>query len=302
MRTVYLGTSDFAAGVLAALAESEHRPALVVTPPDRPRGRGRRVASPPAAERARELGIDLLQAASVNDDEALQRIRAAEPEVGVVCAFGQLIGARLLDEIELINVHPSLLPRWRGAAPIERAIMAGDESTGVTIMRVTEGLDSGPIALAKPTPTGDDDFGTLAAKLVEIAGPLTVRALDLRASGELELREQDDSRATYAEKIQPEDRRLDPGGPAEELARRVRALTPHIGAYLELAGGERLRVRRAAAAPGSLGVGNVAVDGGVLRIGCAEGVLRVDEVQPPGGKPMAAGAYLRGHPVPKLAG
>jgi methionyl-tRNA formyltransferase len=301
LRTVYLGTSEFAAGALAALAGSEHRPELVVSPPDRPRGRGRRLASPPAAERARELGIDVLQAESVNDDEALQRIAAAEPELGVVCAFGQLIGARLLDAVELLNVHPSLLPRWRGAAPIERAILAGDEVTGVTIMRVTEGLDSGPIALAESTPIGEDDFGALSARLVEVAGPLIVRALDARAAGELELRDQDDAQATYAEKISPADRRLDPNRPATELARRVRALAPHIGAYLELDGGERLRVHRAAAEPGNLGVGNVAIDSSQLRIGCAEGVLRVDEVQPQGGRPMSADAYLRGHPVPLLA-
>jgi methionyl-tRNA formyltransferase len=301
LRTVYLGTSEFAAGVLAALAGSEHRPALVVTPPDRPRGRGRRLSSPPAAGRARELGIDLLQPESVNDDEAIERIAGAGPELGVVCAFGQLIGARLLDELELLNVHPSLLPRWRGAAPIERAILAGDELTGVTVMRVTRGLDSGPIALAESTPIDGYDFGTLSARLVEIGGRLIVRALDLRSAGGLELHEQDDSEATYAEKISRADRRLDPNRAATELARRVRALEPHIGAYLELDGAARLRVRRAAAEPGRLGAGNVAVDGNRLRIGCAEGVLRVDEVQPQGGRPMSADAYLRGHPVPSVA-
>jgi methionyl-tRNA formyltransferase len=300
LRTVYLGTSAFAAGVLAALAGSAHRPALVVTPPDRPRGRGRRLASPPAAERARELGIDVLQAERVNDGEAIERIAAAAPELGVVCAFGQLIGARLLDDVELLNVHPSLLPRWRGAAPIERAILAGDEQTGVTVMRVTEGLDSGPIALAESTAIGGEDFGSLSARLVQIAGRLIVRALDLRVAGELELREQDDSEATYAEKISATDRRLDPNRPATELERRVRALEPHIGAYLELDGGARLRVRRAAAEPGNLGAGNVAVDGDELRIGCAKGVLRVDELQPPGGRPMSGDAYLRGHPVPNV--
>jgi methionyl-tRNA formyltransferase len=302
LRTVYLGTSDFAAGVLSALADGEHRPALVVTPPDQPRGRGRRVASPPAADRARELGIELLQAESVNAPEARERIAGAEPEVGVVCAFGQLIGTELLGQLELLNVHPSLLPRWRGAAPIERALMAGDERTGVTIMRVTEGLDSGPTALAQELEvSAEDDYGALSARLIEVAGPLLVRALDLRAGGELELTDQDDSRATYAEKITPEERRLDITRPAPELERLVRALTPHIGAYLELADSSRLRVRAAAAEPGALGVGNVAVDGGALRIGCGEGVLRVDEVQPSGGRRMPASDYLRGHPVPNVA-
>jgi methionyl-tRNA formyltransferase len=302
LRTVYLGTSEFAGGLLPALADSAHRPALVVTPPDRPRGRGRRVSSPPTAERARELGIDLLQVASVNSDEAIQGIAAAQPEVGVVCAFGQLIGSRLLEELELLNVHPSLLPRWRGAAPIERAIMAGDERTGVTIMRVTEGLDSGPSALAEVIDIGDDDFGALQARLIELAGPLTVRALDLRAGGKLELTEQDDAAATYAEKITAEDRKLDLNRSADALARRVRALTPHIGAYLELSDGTRLRIRHASAERGRLGVGNVAVDGGKLRLGTADGVLRIDELQPPGGRPMTADAYLLGHPVPSVVG
>src|SRR5919198_1114591 len=147
LRTVYLGTSEFAVAVLRRLAGSPHRPALVVTPPDRPKGRGRRLASPPAAAAAREMELELLQTESVNRPEAVELISAAEPELGVVCAFGQLIKDPLLSELEMLNVHPSLIPRWRGAAPIERAIMAGDLETGVTIMRVTEGLDSGPVGL-----------------------------------------------------------------------------------------------------------------------------------------------------------
>jgi methionyl-tRNA formyltransferase len=301
VRTVYLGTSAFAAGVLDALAASEHRPTLVVTPPDQPRGRGRRLASPPAADRARDLGISLAQVASVNAPEAVERITAAEPEVGVVCGFGQIIGTGLLGALELLNVHPSLLPRWRGAAPIERAIMAGDERTGVTILRVTEGLDSGPIALAEALEIDEFDFGALSSELVEVAARLTEDALGLRAVGRLELTDQDESEATYAEKIAPADRRLDLARSAVELARRVRALTPHIGAYLDLEGSGRLGVRRAAAEPGALSAGDVAVDGGRLRIGTGEGVLRIDEVQPPGGRPMTAGDYLRGHPVPNPA-
>jgi methionyl-tRNA formyltransferase len=301
VRTVYLGTSAFAAGVLDALVETEHRPALVVTPPDQPRGRGRRLESPPAADRARELGIPLAQFDSVNAPEALERIAGAEPEVGVVCAFGQVIGTGLLAAVELLNVHPSLLPRWRGAAPIERAIMAGDERTGVTILRVTEGLDTGPLALAEAVDIDELDYGGLTSELIPVAGRLAADALDLRAAGRLELTDQDDSEATYAEKISPADRRLDLTRPAAELAARVRALTPHIGAYLELEGSGRLGVRRATAEPGALSVGDVAVDGRRLRIGSGDGVLRIDEVQPPGGRPMTADDYLRGHPVPNPA-
>src|SRR5207248_2430609 len=147
MRTVFLGTSDFAVAVLRRLVASEHRPALVVTRPDRPRGRGRRVGSPPVADTARELGVELLQPDSVNDEAARERIAGAQPDVVCVCAFGALIKEPLLSEHLMLNVHPSLLPRWRGAAPIERAIMAGDAQTGVSIMRVTAGLDAGPVCL-----------------------------------------------------------------------------------------------------------------------------------------------------------
>ena len=228
----------------------------------------------------------------------LERIRAAGPRAAVVCAFGQLIREPLLSELPILNVHPSLLPRWRGAAPIERAIMAGDERTGVCIMRLTEGLDSGPVALREEVEIGpEDDFEALSERLAGLGGELLVRALDLQAEGRLEFEEQDEAAATYAEKIEPGERRLDPARPAAELARRVRALTPHIGAYLELAEDERLGVRRARAGRRRAGGGGAGGVGGALLLGCGEGALALEIVQPAGGKPMAADAYLRGHPL-----
>jgi len=299
--TVYLGTSDFAATVLRGLAGSDHRPSLVVTPPDRPKGRGRKLAPPPAAEAAQELGIELLQVADVNEAQARERVAAAKPRAVVVCAFGQLIREPLLSEHPMLNVHPSLLPRWRGAAPIERAIMAGDERTGVCVMRVTEGLDSGPVALATEVPIGADaDFEALSSTLAGLGGELIVRALELEAAGRLEFAEQDEAEATYAEKVDPSERRLDPARPATELAATVRALTPHIGAYLEMANGERLGVRRARAVDVSVRTGAVKSEWGALLVGCCRGALRLEVVQPPGGKPMPVDAYLRGHPLPKL--
>ena len=302
MRTVYLGTSGFAATVLRRLAGSPHRPQLVVAPPDRPRGRGRRTQPPPVAEAAGELGIELLQAASVNDAEALARIGEARPEVAAVCAFGQLIREPLLSAQPLLNVHPSLLPRWRGAAPIERAIMAGDERTGVSVMSLTEGLDSGPVALSKEVAIGErEDFGELSARLAALGGDLLVDALDLKAEGRLELVEQDDGAATYAEKIEAAERRLDPSRPAAELDRKVRALTPHVGAYLEMAGGDntRLGVRRARPARAEgLAAGELRAEEGALLLGCGDDALLLEVVQPPGGRPMPADAYLRGHPLP----
>ncbi len=301
MRTVYLGTSEFASSVLRRLADSTHRPLLVVTPPDRPKGRGRRTQAPPAAEVAGELGIELLQAADVNGDEPLATIRAARPEAVIVCAFGQLIREPLLSEWPLLNVHPSLLPHWRGAAPIERAIMAGERCTGVCVMQLTAGLDSGPVALSEEVAMGpEEDFEALAAKLAGLGGELLVQALDLLAESRLEFVEQDEGSATYAEKISAEERRLDPARPANELARIVRALTPHVGTYLETSGGERLGVRRARAVDVGVKAGEVKAEWGALLLGCGQGALRLEVVQPPGGKPMAADAYLRGHSLPKL--
>jgi methionyl-tRNA formyltransferase len=301
VKTVYLGTSVFAAAVLRDLAASPHRPQLVISPPDRPRGRGRKTQSPPVADTAAELGIERLQAEDVNAEQVLERIRAGAPDAVAVCAFGQLIREPLLSELPLLNVHPSLLPRWRGAAPIERTIMAGDRRTGVSVMRVTAGLDSGPVALRSEVAVGpEEDFESLSEKLAGLGGKLLVQALDLQAAGELEFEEQSEGEATYAEKIDSGERRLDPSRPAAELARTVRALTPHIGAYLELAGEERLGVRQARAVDVSVRTGEVRAEWGALLIGCGQGALRLEVVQPQGGRPMAADAYLRGHSLPKL--
>jgi methionyl-tRNA formyltransferase len=301
VRTAYFGTSDFAATVLRRLADSPHRPALVLTPPDRRAGRGRRVSPPPAAAAARELGLELLQAESVNEDRARERIAAAAPAAVAVCAFGQLIREPLLSQYEMLNVHPSLLPRWRGAAPIERAIMAGDERTGVCVMRLTAGLDSGPVALREEIPIGDEeDFDQLAARLARLGGELLVRALDLAERGELSFAEQPEEGVTYAEKIDPAERRLDPGRPAVELERKVRALAPQLGVYLETAAGEPLGVKRAHAVEIDLAPADVELEDGALLVGCDGGALRLFEVQPPGGKAMPADAYLRGHAPPRL--
>jgi methionyl-tRNA formyltransferase len=302
VRTAYLGTSEFAATVLRRLSGSPHRSALVVAPPDSRRGRGRKLAPPPTAEAARELGLGLHQTADVNSAESLEAIRATEPEAIAVCAFGQLIREPLLSEFLMLNVHPSLVPRWRGAAPIERALMAGDRKTGVTIMRVTAGLDSGPVALAERIPIAEeDDYASLSAKLAELGGDLLVRALDALEAGELEFTEQDDSAASYAEKISPQERHLEPALGASELERIVRGLTPHIGAYLELEDGDRLGVRAARAVPAGPAQGEIEATGEGLLLGSADGALRLEVVQPPGKKPMSAEDFLRGHAPPAKA-
>jgi len=296
VRTVFLGTSEFAVAVLERLAESEHRPLLALTRPDRPRGRGRKLAAPPLARAARTLGIELEQPERVNEAPARARIAEREPEAVIVCAYGALIREPLLSDYELLNVHPSLLPRWRGAAPVERAIMAGDASTGVSIMRLTAGLDSGPVCLAEAEPiAAEDTYGSLAPRLAALGGELLVRVLDRIAAGEAPaFAEQDESGATYAEKITAEDRLLDPRRSAIELERVVRALAPHIGARLALEG-ELLGVREARALARAVTVGELERAGERLLLGTAEGALELLVVQPPGGRPMDVAAYLRGH-------
>jgi methionyl-tRNA formyltransferase len=295
VRTVFLGTSAFAAAVLERLAGSEHRPSLVVTRPDRPAGRGRKLAAPPIVEAARAMDLEVLQPDSINDDSTRERIAAEHPDVVCVCAFGALIKPPLLTDFDLLNVHPSLLPRWRGAAPIERAIMAGDAETGVSIMRVTEGLDSGPVCLQAAEPIrADDTYGSLAPRLQDMGGALLLRALDDRPP----FTEQDEADATYADKIEAADRTLDPARPAVELERTVRALHPHIGARVALPDGSLLRVLAAAALDRGPPQGVFAAADGRLALGCSEGALELLALQPSGGRPMQAADYLRGHGVP----
>ena len=292
MATVYLGTSDFAVTVLERLAESSWRPQLVITRPDRPKGRGRKLAPPPVAVAARELGISVEQPDSVNSDEARARIAAIDPEAMLICAFGALIKEPLLSDYPWLNVHPSLLPRWRGAAPIERAIDAGDTATGVSIMRPVAEMDAGPVCLQREEPIRpDDDFGSLAPRLARLGGDLLVETLETKP----EFQEQPDEGVTLADKITAEDRRLDPARTPAELDRRVRALSPHVGAWIELAGGERMGVLRARPAEDRIDPGRLSDGGGRLLFGCADGALELLEVKPPGGRAMAASDWLRGH-------
>ncbi|MDX6585857.1 MAG: methionyl-tRNA formyltransferase [Solirubrobacterales bacterium] len=302
MRLAYLGTSDFAATVLRRLADSPYRPALVVTPPDRKQGRGRKLAPPPVASASAELGLELHQTQSVNEPESLEAIANAGIDVGMVCAFGQLIKPPLLDQTEMLNVHPSLLPRWRGAAPIERAIMAGDHETGVAIMRLTEGLDSGPVALLEKAGIAEgEDYGSLSERLAAIGGDLAVRALELYGKGALEFADQPEEGVTYAEKIDGAERMLDPGRPALQLELTVRALNPHVGTYLRLEGGERLGVVKAMADAHGPAQGELEAGEDALVLGTADGALRIAVVKPAGKREMAAADYLRGNPSPRLA-
>jgi methionyl-tRNA formyltransferase len=259
-RIAVAATGGFGADVLERLA-AEHEVVQLFTRPDKPRGRGRKVAAPPAKEVAERLGIPVEQPAKLDSSIAI-----AAPTV-VVCAYGLLIPNALLERALWLNVHPSLLPRWRGAAPVERALMAGDEETGVTIHRTVEALDAGPVAAERAFAIApEDDAGAVYARSAEVAAELLQ---DVLAQDEPRFEPQSEEGVIYAEKIRPEDRLLDPDGPAQELVNRVRALSPHIGARL----GD-LIVWRA-------------------RVGEA-GSFEPVEVQPAGGRRMAYDAYLRG--------
>ena len=226
-RLAVAATAPLGADVLERLAE-EHDIAYLLTRPDRPRGRGRRVAAPPAKETAERLGIEVRQPERLDD--------AFDPEVDTViaAAYGLLIPEPVLDRALWLNVHPSLLPRWRGAAPIERALMAGDSETGVSIIKLVPELDAGPIAAQRAFPLGEeDDFGTVSARAGELAAELLEEVLP---QPQPELTPQPEEGLTYAAKIGPEDRELDWSRPPEELLNQVRALSPHIGARGELHG------------------------------------------------------------------
>ena len=267
LRLAVAATAPFGARVLAGLAE-RHELELLLTRPDRPRGRGRKPGPPPAKDLAVELGIEVRQ------PERLTSFPGEAPVV-VVAAYGALVPVALLDERLWLNVHPSLLPRWRGAAPVERAIMAGDVETGVTIHRTTADLDAGPIAAQRPFAISpEDDAGAVYERAAELALELLDEVLPHPI-----FTPQPEEGATYAEKIRPEDRELDWSRPPEETVNRIRALSPHIGARGLVSGRELMIWRARVADPQSL-----LVVGGVELL----------EVQPPGRRRMPATEYLRG--------
>ena len=261
MRLAVAATAPLGADVLERLAR-RHEVAYLLTRPDRPQGRGRRIAAPPAKDTAQRLGIEVRQPERLEAD--------FEPEVDtvVVAAYGLLIPQPVLERALWLNVHPSLLPRWRGAAPIERALMAGDEQTGVTIIKLVPELDAGPIAAQRVLPLGpEDDFGTVSARAGEFAAELLEEALP-----DPQLRPQPSEGVTYAEKIRPEDRELDWSRPPQELLNRIRGLSPHIGARAELHGRPVT----------------------IWRARVEDGKLVPVEVQPDGRRRMSYDEFLRG--------
>ena len=298
MRLAFFGTPDFAVPALAALLEAGHDVARVYTQSARPSGRGLQARSGPVHRYAAARGLDVHTPTRLTAETAAELV-ALGLDVGVVVAYGLILPEPVLAAPRrgCLNIHASLLPRWRGAAPIQRAVLAGDAVTGITIMQMDEGLDTGPILLTRQVAIATDaTAGALHDALAEVGAALVVEALAGLANHRLTARTQP-AGATYAAKLTRAEAQLDWTRPAAVLARQVRAFTPWPGAWCEL-GGQRLKILAAAAVDGDVGtVPGTAIDA-ALTIACGEGALRLLNLQRAGKAPMAADEFLRGQPVP----
>ncbi|ROH93138.1 methionyl-tRNA formyltransferase [Stagnimonas aquatica] len=291
MRLVFAGTPEFSVAALDALVAAGHEIVGVYTQPDRPFGRGQKLTPSPVAQRASALGLAVHKPVSLRKEpEALATLRALAPEAMVVVAYGQILPQSVLDipRLGCLNIHASLLPRWRGAAPIQRAILAGDAETGVTIMRMDAGLDTGPMLLWESLPIGEMTAGELHDALMPMGARLIVEALRRLEAGTLPDVPQPAEGVTYATKLSKDEARIDWSLPAEEIARRIRGYNPVPGAWSLLAG-ERIKLLRANALPGTEAAVAGAVlanDKGGFRVGCGSDQLLVTEHQRPGGRPQ----------------
>ena len=296
MRVVFAGTPDVALPTLDALLASRHEVVAVVTRPDAPRGRGKRLAASPVAARAAELGLEILRPQRPRDEEFVDRLTALEPECCPVVAYGALLPQRVLDipKHGWVNLHFSLLPAWRGAAPVQHAIIAGDRSTGATTFRIVLELDAGPIYATVTEPVLDSDTaGDLLARLSIAGADLMVRTLDGIENGTLEPRPQPPSQTSYAAKITVEDAEIDWTAPADVIHRLIRGTSPAPGAWTTF-GGERFKINSAEPAAHHLTPGALAISKHTVDVGTGTRALRLGEVQPPGKRPMLAADWARG--------
>lgn len=294
MRIVYMGTPDFAVPALEALSDA-HDVALVVTRPDAVRSRGKALEPSAVKARAMELGLRVIEAARL-DAEAQEAISAAEPDVIAVAAFGCIVPDSVIamPRLECVNIHASLLPRWRGAAPVQRALLAGDERVGVSIMRIAHDLDAGAYCRQASVDVDGRGADELLGELAELGARELLAALDDIEAGSAIWVEQDESLVTLAPKIDKLELRLDPGADAMENVRRVQASSDAAPARAQVAG-KGVRIMRAHGAAGvEVGEGEVACSGGRVVLGCAAGALEVDEVKPDGKRAMEASAWAAG--------
>ena len=302
LRVVFFGTPAFAVPTLDALLGSRHRVVGVVTQPDRPRGRGQRVSEAPVKLRAVAAGIPVLQPASLKPSEFLADLTAFDADLGVVAAYGRILTEAVLavPRLGMINVHASLLPRYRGAAPVHRAVIAGDRETGVTIMRVVKALDAGPMMARVRRPiSADETSADVEQDLAQLGAGLLVGVVDDLAGGGASEEPQNGADVTYAPRLTKDDSLLDWARPARDLHNQVRGLHPwpHAETFLD---GKRLIVRRSAV-PGEAAGGPpgtiVAARGDQLDVATGDGLLRIVELQAEGKKPMRVRDFLAGHPV-----
>lgn len=298
MKVIFAGTPDFAASALQAIVAAGHQVTLVLTQPDRAAGRGMSLRPSPVKAAALAMGSEIFQPQSLNSESAQEQVRRAAADVMVVAAYGLILPQAILDipPLGCINIHASLLPRWRGAAPIQRAILAGDAQTGISIMQMEAGLDSGPVLLSEPVAIGDEDTaGTLHDRLASVGARLVVDAL-----GRLPLvgQAQPETGVTYARKVEKSEAILDWHQPAENLARQVRAFDPFPGAVCRI-GENLLKVWRARVTPGVGPAGVVlAADRAGIVVACGSGALQLLELQKAGGRRLAAADFLAGAAIP----
>jgi methionyl-tRNA formyltransferase len=296
VRIVFMGSPEFAIPSLMGLA-AHFSVVGVVTQSDKPAGRGRKLSPPAVKVRAEELGIPVLQPLRLKNTEVFAQLTTWAPDVIVVAAYGKILRQNVLDlpKYGCINVHASLLPRWRGAAPIQASILHGDDKSGVSIMRMEAGLDTGPVLARRELEILPEDTGeSLTMRLAELGAELLVATLPAYLAGEIEPKAQNETLATYAPMINKEEGELDFSLKADELARKVRAFNPWPGAYLDWEGG-RLKVHRAHVVPEKgLESGRRAKIAKMPAVAARDGWLVLDEVQPPGKKPMPGNVFLNG--------
>ena len=299
LRLIFMGTPDFSVGTLQALADAGHEIVAVYSQPPRPAGRrGLELTKSPVHQAAEALGIEVRTPKSLKGEDEQAAFAALDADAAIVVAYGLLLPKPILDGTRLgcFNGHASLLPRWRGAAPIQRAIMAGDTETGMMVMKMDEGLDTGPVAMtSRVVITADMTGGELHDVLKETGASLMVEAMDALEKGALTLTPQPEEGATYAKKILKDETRVDWNSPARAVHDHIRGLSPFPGAWCEMTFGskpERVKLLRAERADGKGVPGEVLDD--ALTIACGDGAIRLTEVQRSGGKPMRAVDFLRG--------